>query len=83
LPNYNIKITRFAEQEYALAYVYYESVEKGLGNEFEKQVDSIITHIKSNPHLFQRKFKHYREALLKKFPYFHNKTVFRQLNRWN
>lgn len=33
-------------------------------------MESIMDKLILNPYLFQRRYKHYREAVLKKFPYY-------------
>ncbi len=67
---YKLFFTELAEGEYIEAYSYYEEQQKGLGDKFELEMDSIIEYIIGNPFIFPRKFKHYREAPLKKFPFF-------------
>lgn len=67
---YRINITKKAEAEYNAAYWYYEEQRSGLGAFYEHETDKLLKTLKGNPLLFQRKYKQYREALLKKFPYF-------------
>jgi hypothetical protein len=67
---YKIEITILAEDEYSSAYNYYEDQQFGLGEKFEKETEYVLDKLKVNPFLFQRKYKHYREAILKKFPYY-------------
>ena len=67
---YKIEITILAEDEYSSAYNYYEDQQFGLGEKFEKEIEYVLDKLKVNPFLFQRKYKHYREAILKKFPYY-------------
>ena len=64
----------FTISEYALlqteeAIVYYENKEKGLGARFKNELIKVLDFIKENPLLFPAKFKHYREAVVKKFPF--------------
>ena len=78
---YKLEITIPAEEEYASAFHYYEKQQQGLGRKFEKETDRLIEQLKLNPYLFQRKFKHYREAIFRIFPYFIvyeivNETIF-------
>ena len=68
--SFKIEITSLAEEEYASAFHYYEEKQAGLGLRFEKEAGLIIGKLKQNPYLFQRKYKHYREAIFKRFPYF-------------
>ena len=67
---YRIIISEKAEAEYNTSYWYYEKKKSGLGASYEHETDKLLKTIKENPLLFQRKYKQYREALLKKFPYF-------------
>jgi hypothetical protein len=67
---FKLEITELAEIEFISGFHYYETQQAGLGSQFELQVDILISKIIDNPFLFQRRFKHFREALIKKFPYF-------------
>ena len=67
---FKLNITILAEEEYSSAFYYYEDQQSGLGMKFEKETDSLIAKLKVNPYLFQRKFKHYREAVYKGYPYY-------------
>ena len=80
MANFKIKYSELAEIEFIQAYNYYEEQTIGLGEKFITEIDTIITTIGKNPYLNQRKHKHYREAVLKKFPFFlvyeiHDNTV--------
>lgn len=70
MPHYKILFNELAESEFVIAFQYYEQQQIGLGVKFEIDTEFIIQHISENPYIFQRKFKHYREAPLNKFPYF-------------
>ena len=70
MSQFKVEITTLAEEEFNSVFQYYEQQQKGLGIKFSKEIDIIIAELKLNPFLFQRHFKHYREAVLKKFPYF-------------
>ena len=67
---FKIEITLLAEEEYSTAYHSYNEQQSGLGNRFEKETDYLMDKLKENPFLFERKYKHYREANFKKFPYY-------------
>jgi hypothetical protein len=67
---FKLEITDLAEEEYSLAFNYYQGQQLGLGDKFEKETDYLINKLKANPYLFQRKYKHYREAVYKKFSYY-------------
>ncbi|MBP9068506.1 MAG: type II toxin-antitoxin system RelE/ParE family toxin [Bacteroidia bacterium] len=68
--SFKIEITTLAEEEYSSAFHYYEQQLSGLGDKFEKETELLMDKLKVNPYLFQRKYKHYREALFKRFPYY-------------
>ncbi len=59
-----------AEEEYSAAFHFYEEQQLGLGIRFEKETEYLLDKLKVNPYLFQRKYKHYREAVFKRFPYY-------------
>ena len=67
---FSIQFTSLAKEEYIAAFQYYESKQIGLGKQLELELDLMITQLSKNPLLYQQKYKTYREALLKKFPYF-------------
>jgi hypothetical protein len=67
---FKLEITDLAEEEYSLAFIYYQGQQPELGDKFENETDYLITKLKANPYLFQRKYKYYREAVYKKFPYY-------------
>jgi len=67
--SYALEITELAEIEYIEIYHFYRNITAQLGNKFELETETIFEKIQNNPFLFQRKFKHYREAVYKKFPY--------------
>ena len=70
MSTFKLEITSLAEEEYSFAFHYYEDQQQGLGEKFEKETESLMEYLKANPFLFQRRYKHYREANFKKFPYF-------------
>ena len=67
---YKLKITDKAEAEYQEAYWFYEDKQLGLGVRYEVEIEKLIHLLLKRPHLFSRKYKHFREALVKHFPYF-------------
>lgn len=67
---YKITFATLAETEIIAAYNFYEDKQKGLGERFLTAIQTSINSIKLNPFIYQRKHKHFREGLLKKFPYF-------------
>jgi hypothetical protein len=49
---YKIEITALAEEEYLSAFKYYEEQLQGLGYKFEKETDTLVDKLKTNPYLF-------------------------------
>jgi plasmid stabilization system protein ParE len=70
LSAFKLEITLLAEEEYSSAFHYYEEQQSGLGDKFENETEYLLDKLKANPYLFQRKYKHYREANFKRFPYY-------------
>jgi len=58
------------------ACLFYNNKVSGLGFEFEEEVVSLLELIKDNPLLFQIKFAHIHEAVMKRFPFVINYEVF-------
>lgn len=48
---------------------WYEPQRGGLGDEFLQSIENCIDAIQSNPDLFPIAYKHYRQALVRRFPY--------------
>lgn len=70
MTTYKLEITILAEEEYSSAFHYYEEQQPGLGKKFEKETEYLIDRLVANPYHFQRKFKNYREAIFRQFPYY-------------
>jgi plasmid stabilization system protein ParE len=58
-----------AAKDIESSYHWYENRRKGLGDQFINLIDLTIQLMLSNPEGFPNKYKQYREATLKKFPY--------------
>jgi hypothetical protein len=46
---FKLEITDLAEEEYSLAFNYYQGQQVGLGDKFENETDYLITKLKANP----------------------------------
>ena len=68
--SFKIIISEKADKEFSDALKYYENERKGLGAEFEKEINAIVSLLSEKPLLFPRKYKRYREAIVNKFPFF-------------
>lgn len=66
---YSIILLEEAKKEWIESAVYYEIEKKGLGEKFSALIEVTLQQIAKNPKLFQKKKSHYREALLKPFPF--------------
>lgn len=66
---YHIDIKVSAELCVIEAFDYYESKQKGLGARFLDYWESHLEMIERNPLLFQKKYKNFRQALIKPYPY--------------
>lgn len=67
--NYKVVIHPEAKQELKEARDYYRNIDLKLAQAFLDSVDSYLKIISENPFLFQIKYKDYREAYLRKFPF--------------
>lgn len=66
---YELEIVEEADLEIIDAYLYYESKQFGLGENFLDELDQYFEKICENPKHFEIKRKNYREAYIRKFPY--------------
>lgn len=66
---YEITIREKAQHQILDIYSYYEDIQSGLGDRFEKELDSYLDKIENNPKQFQAVDKVFRRAHLKVFPY--------------
>ena len=55
--------------------MYYNEQVLGLGYEFEEEIVVLLELIKENPLLFQVKFAHIHEAVVKRFPFVINYEI--------
>lgn len=58
-----------AEAEVEDAYLWYEERDAGLGAEFIRAVDAVLTSIQRQPRLYPLQYKNARQAVLRRFPY--------------
>ena len=67
--SYTINITPIAKNDIKYAAHWYNKKQKGLGNQFLKQVRLITTSIEKNPFNYAVRFDEVHTAVLKRFPY--------------
>lgn len=58
-----------AQRQILDIYSYYEDTAEGLGDSFEKELDTFLSRIEQNPKQFQAVDKIFRRAHLRQFPY--------------
>lgn len=66
---YVIYVEDTADSDVVEAVKYYEGKQEGLGERFLKHWEQTLELLKQNPNLYQKKHKHYRQILIKPFPY--------------
>ena len=66
---YNLVVTLKAKEEITKGYIYYETLENGLGEKFLEHLDTFFNRITTFPEQFPQKRAPYREAFIKKFPF--------------
>jgi plasmid stabilization system protein ParE len=69
MANYVLAFHTLAREEVREAYQYYESEQKGLGQQFIDKLDALFNLLLENPHLFAKDFEEVRKAPMKKFPF--------------
>jgi len=66
---YKIVIKESAAQDIIKAFVYYEKNQLGLGERFLNSWENNLSSIQKEPEIYQKKYKNFRQILLKPFPY--------------
>ena len=66
---YILDVKTSAENGVLEAFDYYEDKQEGLGARFLDYWETHIDIIKQDPLLFQKKYKDFRQALIKPYPY--------------
>ncbi len=64
-----IEFTFAAEVEALQAFLWYETIKKGLGEDFKASVDLKIKLLQQNPQVYSFIYKDIRSAKIKTFPY--------------
>ena len=65
----SVELTFEAEIEALHAFLWYETIKKGLGEDFKTSVDLKIKLIQQNPHAYSFIYGDIRSAKIKTFPY--------------
>jgi plasmid stabilization system protein ParE len=66
---YSIVLKETAREDAAEAFLYYEEQQTGLGDRFLDKLELLLHTIGKNPQHYQTKYKQFRQALIKPFPY--------------
>ncbi len=66
---YILDIKETAKTGVFKAFDYYENKQEGLGDRFLDDWETHLDIIKQNPLLFQKKYKNFRQTLIKPYPY--------------
>src|SRR5262245_54689209 len=64
-----IEFTPQARRDVREAFAWYEDQRAGLGDRFLSHLDECFAAIEKRPELFEVVYKHYRRAIVRKFPY--------------
>ncbi len=67
--NYILEVKEGASLEISEAYRYYEDLKIGLGEDFIEHLEEYFSRILEFPEHFPQKYKPYREAFVRRFPY--------------
>lgn len=67
--NYSLEVKEHAMKQIRDAFLYYESLALGLGEKILQSWENTANQVEINPLGFQKKYKNFRQALLKNFPY--------------
>lgn len=66
---FTIDVKETAKNNVVDAFLFYESRQAGLGERFLSSWEERLELIKDEPHLYQKKYKDFRQVLIKPFPY--------------
>lgn len=66
---YKLEVKEHAMKQIREAFLYYESLANGLGEKFLQSWENTAIQVELNPFGFQKKYKNFRQALFKNFPY--------------
>lgn len=64
-----LELTPQALDDAREAYAWYEQRSDGLGDEFTAELERCFELIRERPEMFERAYKHFRRAIVRRFPY--------------
>lgn len=66
---YKVIVKESADENITETFLYYESRQAGLGERFLKCWENHLEVLQLDPNLYQKKYKDFRQLLIKPFPY--------------
>lgn len=66
---YSLEIKESARKGVVEAFLYYENQQTNLGDRFLDKMELLLNNIAKQPKLYSEKYKQFRQALVKPFPY--------------
>lgn len=66
---YSLAIKESARKGAVDAFLYYENQQANLGDRFLDKMELLLNNITKQPKLYSEKYKQFRQALIKPFPY--------------
>jgi hypothetical protein len=66
---YTVDVKESARDNVTEAFLYYESKQQGLGERFLSIWEKHLEVLQKEPKLYQKKYKEFRQLLLKPYPY--------------
>lgn len=67
--SYEIEVKETASKDLVNAVTYYESKQEGLGERFLNCWEQTLEQLKQAPQSYQKKYKNFRQVMIKPFPY--------------
>jgi hypothetical protein len=64
-----VEVKPLALKNISEAYLWYEEHQKGLGEDFLDEWESVANHLASYAETYQKSYKDFRQVLLKRFPF--------------
>jgi len=66
---YKLQVKELAVTHLIEAFSWYESQKRGLGYDFLEEWESVAKYLTQYPENCQKRYKNFRQAMLKRFPY--------------
>jgi len=66
---YSLEVKDSAKKGATEAFLYYKEQQRGLGDRFLDKLELLLNEVPKHQKLYSEKYKHFRQALVKPFPY--------------